>query len=210
MHHAVSRIEFGCDQIKVLNITGIVAAIYRIGDVIGQLNDSRCTRIYEKRRVSKTPNYTPSGSESAKVSGHPLQGCFMGTFVENQQTTLTVTLAAKTSKVNIESTTKILKGHFHWVTAWKRWLVDSTRKRSRGIVGVLQDIENCFDYALSLFTGHGAPRFNSTREDFGSVKLDAVRIGRPNTLGETVKCLGDPVGLRLVDGDATKDKIILV
>ena len=51
MDSSVFRIEITGDEIKVLCVAGLVSSKYGVGDVVGELDHTRCLRINEEGRI---------------------------------------------------------------------------------------------------------------------------------------------------------------
>ena len=47
VNHAVLGIELVADTVEILRIPGLVSPEYRLGDMVGQLDDARRPRIHE-------------------------------------------------------------------------------------------------------------------------------------------------------------------
>ncbi len=57
--------------------------------------------------------------------------------------------------------------------------------------------------------GQTLSRLTAAGEDFRSMELDTVRIIRVDILGQRVQSLSNAVGLHFVNGNASKDPVLL-
>ena len=201
---AVDTVEFRRYYIKVLGILCVISSKDRVGHMIGKLHDTGRARINEQRCINEIVNLSPLSAKYTEVARHLLQGLFMGTFIENQKSPLTIALVTKTTKIKIKTATNILKGQFHWILVGVGFFMNRARKRPGGVIGLAQDSKDGFNYSLGFFTFHIAPNaILSPAKNFGCVKFNAIRITGTNALSKLVEFLRDPVGLRFKYGHAT-------
>lgn len=210
VNDATVGIELRCDYVEVLSVLCVVATEDCICDMIGKLNDTRSLRIDKEWRVGKIANYTPLRAKGSEFAGHTLQGCFVGTFVQDEKPSLTIAVATQSIEVTIEAAAQVLERQFHQVGVGERCLVNGTGKCTGRVVGITKGSQHRFDDALRFFLRHAAPRCGSAGEDFRCVKLDTVRVARLNAFRKVVELLGDPMSLGFINGDAAQDEVILV
>ena len=83
MYHSALLIELISNDIKILCITSLVPPKHSIGDMIGKLDHSGCTRIDEEGCVCQVLNGTPLGAERSKLNRQLLECGFLRSFVKN-------------------------------------------------------------------------------------------------------------------------------
>lgn len=87
VHNAIFLMQTVFNTVEIIQVAGLITAKYCIGDMIGQLDDSRCFRIDKQRNFHNTAQLiSPSIPRSSDRCGKILQTRFRRHIVDYDHT----------------------------------------------------------------------------------------------------------------------------
>ena len=111
MDNAAVFIEAVGDNVEVLGVAAVVAAEDRIGHMVSELNEARCTAINKKWRVGYVLKIAPTSSGLAEFAAEFLERCLTGGFVENDHPAMRFTFTPQPGEKVIKALAEILERH---------------------------------------------------------------------------------------------------
>jgi len=201
MNAAVFRVKSLENDVQVGCIARGISSEDGVGDVIRQLDQARGLGIDEKRYVHQVAKDSPARSMSAELLGELLEAGLVGTFVQDDESTLRVLVhVVESSELQVEPAAQFFEGHLHWIAAAVRRFVDRAGKGLCALVRIREYLEDVFYDLSSFFLFHAFPGWFSPGKDVRRMEFDGPWVLWENPRGDVVEFLGNPVDLAFEDG----------